>query len=154
MGPKKAKTKVPVAPIDDRPKAIAHLVADDGGHTHPVFSFSITDRSDREPWGWHMLTPEHALLLVTFIGNMGRNTWNQIRSETQDGHFKHHYMDVEQLCTKAQERLTKMQVADMGDQMFRFRLGPTERLWGFEFQGMFYAVWWDPHHEIYPTAKP
>lgn len=36
------------------------------------------------------------------------------------------------------------------DEMFRFRLGNLERLWGVIRDGVFYAIWWDPNHQVCP----
>jgi len=33
--------------------------------------------------------------------------------------------------------------------MFRFHVDNLERLWGFEIDGIFYVVWWDPAHKVY-----
>ncbi len=147
------KTTAKALQREAKPRTIAHLASDDGAHAHPVFSFSITDQSNAEEWGWHLLTPDQALTLVNFIGHIGRNTWAEVRSQIQDGHKKHHYQEVGSLCSAAQARITKMKLADMGDQIFRFRIGPVQRLWGFEVQGLFYAVWWDPEHRVHPTER-
>jgi hypothetical protein len=37
------------------------------------------------------------------------------------------------------------------DELFRFRLGNKPRLWGIIHEGVFFPVWWDPEHKIYPT---
>ena len=37
------------------------------------------------------------------------------------------------------------------DDLFRFRLGNKPRLWGVIHEGVFYPVWWDPEHKVYPT---
>lgn len=40
------------------------------------------------------------------------------------------------------------------DQMFRFRLGNMERLWGVisdEDPRVFYPIWWDPLHKVCPS---
>jgi hypothetical protein len=37
------------------------------------------------------------------------------------------------------------------DDVYRFRLSGERRLWGLRRQDTFYAIWWDPKHQVYPT---
>jgi hypothetical protein len=50
-------------------------------------------------------------------------------------------------------RLEEMGLADM-TKMSALRLGGESRLWGFRHdRSIFYIVWWDPRHEIWPSRK-
>lgn len=40
-----------------------------------------------------------------------------------------------------------------GDSLARFRLGGTQRLYGFLIDHEFHVLWWDPNHEIWPSSK-
>jgi hypothetical protein len=66
------------------------------------------------------------------------------------GHRLHHTQPRESLCTAAQNRLEELELEDLGD-LFRFREGATLRFWGYEIDGIFYALWWDPNHKVYET---
>jgi len=56
------------------------------------------------------------------------------------------------LDPSAQGDLRKRKLDEtFGDEMFRFRLGGTARLWGFRANRTFHVVWWDPLHKVYPT---
>jgi len=48
----------------------------------------------------------------------------------------------------SQQRLSQRQLD--GFDVFRFRLGNTERLWGFINEAVFYPAWRDPDHSVYP----
>jgi hypothetical protein len=39
------------------------------------------------------------------------------------------------------------------DELFRFRLGTMRRLWGIVDDEVFYPVWWDPDHKVYPQDR-
>jgi hypothetical protein len=39
------------------------------------------------------------------------------------------------------------------DDMFRFRLAGEKRLWGFRVGNVFYVLWWDASHRVYPTER-
>lgn len=84
---------------------------------------------------------------------MERLTWTQVRAQTTGGHRRHHPIPVERLCPEAQRRLQDLKL-DI-DELFRFRLSGSRRLWGAvdDEEGVFYAVWWDPDHQVYPVER-
>jgi hypothetical protein len=84
------------------------------------------------------------------------STWREIRD--QEAHSrrksdrKHKYVPRDHLTAKAQRRLEALELDDF-DELFRFRLGNTERLWGVlppDNPRVFYPIWWDPDHKICP----
>lgn len=136
----------------NRPKAEARYLDDRGSRIHPVFSFELADRNETAEWGWHLVDESNASRLVEMLRTWGSSTWNEIRAQTIDTHKRHHWQDIGSLYAAACERLQQLELEDFCDgQIFRFRDGPTKRLWGFEREGVFYALWWDPNHRVYPT---
>ncbi len=151
---RKARRKKPVAlavTADDRPKALGRLEGDEGQRLKPVFSFSITDRAYQGEWGWPLLTAAEAVVLVHFMCDMCALTWDEVRAQTASGHKRHHYHPVASVCADAQKRIEDLELDDMPVKMFRFRLTGEQRLWGWEENGVFHALWWDPNHRVYPT---
>ena len=51
-----------------------------------------------------------------------------------------------------QDRLAKYYERE-GDALARFRLGGTERLYGFLVGNEFHILWWDPNHEVWPSTR-
>jgi hypothetical protein len=141
--------------LQEVPKAIGKLFADDGANRRPIFSFALVDRDTKYDWGWHLLDDAGARSLVEFILQISQLTWNEIRSMTGSGnkaqHRKHHDQGISTLVTEAQECLSGPRYEEMGSEVFRFSLSPLCRLWGFEHRGTFYVVWWDPEHKVYPV---
>jgi hypothetical protein len=82
---------------------------------------------------------------------MAGTSWKNIREQASGGHRKHHYQPVTSLCSEARRRLRVLNLEDFDTRLFRFRDGVKGRLWGFERDGIFYALWWDPNHRVYPT---
>jgi hypothetical protein len=86
---------------------------------------------------------------------MERLSWTEVRAMMAHGQRrgdnKHKFIPIEHLCGDAQRRLVELQLDDF-DQLFRFRLGNMERLWGVVEGGVFYPVWWDPQHKVCPSA--
>lgn len=149
-GPKTASAPFPISP--NRPKALASLIGDDGRHAQPVFSFALIDRHYEGQWGWHRMSHADARRLHEFLWDMGVLTWEEIRRQTSGGHKKHHPHPIERFCKEAQDRITQRGHDDIATSMFRFRLDGTTRLWGYDLgDGLFYVIWWDPDHKVYPT---
>ncbi|MBO3743617.1 hypothetical protein [Actinoplanes flavus] len=52
---------------------------------------------------------------------------------------------------EAQERIAQLRLDEVfGDEIFRFRVANRRRLWGFIAAGVFYILWWDAEHLVYP----
>lgn len=144
------KASINPAPGPLVPKALSNYLGDDGSHKHPVFSLSLVDRAYDGDWGWK-LTDADSHRLLRLLCDMAAISWNAVRAQTAGGHKRHHYQPVTSLCSPARRRLRELELQDFDDRMFRFRDGATGRLWGFERDGIFYVVWWDPNHRVYPT---
>ena len=88
------------------------------------------------------------------MDEMGRLTWSEILSQTiggKDRHRKHHSQTWDSLCGEAQERWLEIERTE--EELFRFRVGGRERIWGVRQGATFFVVWWDAEHQIYPTEK-
>jgi hypothetical protein len=138
------------SPADRRPRALARVVAESGEHLRPVFSFAKIDRAYEGEWGWNMLREEDDVF--GFLCTLSASSWHELRAMASAGHRMHHWQPIGSLVKAAQDRLVELMWDDQ-DEMFRFRQGATARLWGFEIDGVFYVIWWDPHHRVYP-AEP
>ncbi len=101
------------------------------------------------------LSGDHAVKLIKFLAEMTKLTWSQVWAQETGGrnrHKKHHVQAVDTLCKEAQDRFATLRLGEtFGEDMFRFRLDSGGRLWGCVRDGVFYPVWWDPDHEVYPT---
>lgn len=61
--------------------------------------------------------------------------------------------DVDGIPTaRARERLDEIGLADM-TKISVLRLTGEKRLYGFRDANVFYVVWWDPLHQIWPSHK-
>lgn len=145
----KAASRTTIPPLI--PKAISNYVRDDGTHLHPVFSFAMADDAQGCEWGWHLLDGGDADSLVKFMREMARLPWSEIVAAKASGRRRHHSQPITSLPSACRRRLRELELEDLDEEIFRFRLGGTERLWGFLQNGVFYALWWDPNHRVYPT---
>lgn len=128
-------------------------VASSPSHDLPVVSFQYADReAEKNPWPW----PEGDALgeMIHFLCGISTTTWHELRNQMwggKDRHRKHHGMAFDVVCEQAQQRLAKSKLDEVFDEFFRFRLDGKTRLWGFERSGVFYLLWWDPDHSVYPV---
>ncbi len=117
----------------------------------PVFSFRHVDRASENRWVFRPSEAD-ALQLLTFLCEIERLTWREIESQSSGGHRKHHSQALDTIVREAQRDAERAGLGEIfGDTMFRFRLGSRKRLWGFREESVFYVVWWDPNHKVYPT---
>ena len=124
---------------------------------HPLWRLQLLDQEYDGDWSWQKIDGPTTLKIVNLLTAMERLTWLQVRSLMTGGRDRrgalHKSIPVGHLCTPAQQRLSELGLDDL-DEMFRFRLGNMERLWGVivnEGPLVFYPVWWDPDHKICPS---
>jgi hypothetical protein len=152
--PKQAPRRSP-GPAKERPRCL-HGIDDEPGNGHPVWRLALLDLEHDDEWSWSIR--EGALRkIITFLRDMEHLTWKEIRNQQTGGHrrrgAKHKFIPAAHLCPAAQRRLLDLQL-DEFDELFRFRLGNLERLWGVTYGDVFYPVWWDPEHKVCPGQDP
>jgi hypothetical protein len=157
MSPKKPKTGTPtrIPSGAKRPKVDEKVArGPDAGEHKVTFSFHYADHGHSGAWSW--VSGAEAEELVAFLCDIGSLTWNEIKSHMynnkRESHRKHHSQPVSSLCSEAQDRIGQLRLDEVfGEEIFRFRIGAKKRLWGFIAAGVFYILWWDGPHKVYPT---
>jgi hypothetical protein len=93
--------------------------------------------------------------ISTFLNSLTSNKWFEVLSFTTGGenrHYCNHYQEITTIDHDAIKRWKDIGLEEY-DTAFRFRLSSKKRIWGYKQKGIFYLVWWDPTHEIYPVEK-
>lgn len=121
---------------------------------HPLWRVSFLDLDHMGGWSWR-IDEEGLRKILKFLSDMERLTWTEVRaqiaaSKKRSG-AKHKFIPSVNLCALARRRLTELELDDF-EQVFRFRLGNMERLWGMFHEGVFYPIWWDPAHKVCPSG--
>ncbi|WP_019564360.1 hypothetical protein [Agrobacterium sp. 10MFCol1.1] len=123
--------------------------------------YRIHEHADREgAWSWgeqrnwchSSYGPDNACVVRATMIAMSGLHWHEIMSQTTGGndrHKKHHAQSWDTLCPEAQERW--MEIERVEEELFRFRTGGKQRIWGFRTGHVFNMVWWDAEHKIYPV---
>jgi hypothetical protein len=106
-------------------------------------------------WTWD-ISPDELKTLLEFLSDLSQLEWSEIEaSQTGSGrnrHCKHHAQPITSLCHPAQVRLAQV-LDESYSELFRFRYGGTERIWGVRDRAIFYPIWLDLKHQVYPTEK-
>lgn len=152
--PQKGKSKQIRAPAPPQRKEMPRPllgITDTPAGAHPSWRLSLLDMEYEGRWSWNI---DLATLreITRFLSTMERLTWAEVRAQTTGRHRRHHPIPLDRLCPEAQRRLQDLEL-DEFDDLFRFRIGGRPRLWGVLHpdDNVFYAIWWDPDHQVYPT---
>lgn len=113
----------------------------------PRWRFHFADTAYDQAWSWNKLGKKIGRLF-TFMKEMEQLSWLAIMNMRGGKRGYHHFQPIDSLCKEAQERLCVLDLDDL-DELFRFRLGSGERLWGVKQQEDFFLLWWDPDHKVY-----
>lgn len=130
--------------------------ADSWMDARPAWGFSILDHAHSGKWSWGINQPD-VMKIMEFLAAAEKRTWKEIRRDMAGGNRrrgeKHKFIPLSSVCKEAQDRLAELELDDQ-DNLFRFRLSGTERLWGVLLPDdhMFYILWWDPDHQVCPSA--
>ena len=101
------------------------------------------------PFGFQDVTESDALRLAEKPTSIERQTWHEIFSSNRK---RNHLNRVEGFSPKAQKRLRELG-RDEFLELHSIRLTGTGRLYGVLRGGVFYIIWWDRDHLVYPSRK-
>ncbi|WP_017306277.1 hypothetical protein [Spirulina subsalsa] len=114
------------------------------------WAFSSMDCGDN--FGWDKATYDDLKEIRDVLWNLETMTWNEI---FLDAKKQHHSCDVDFKAKKpssiACKRLKEINMDDQ-DKLWSIRLSSKKRLWGILDRGVFYILWWDPNHQVYPST--
>jgi hypothetical protein len=98
-------------------------------------------------WGWRNIPADQVPSLLQKLCDCERLTLGELmqrKGTTQ--------IAVEDLPTDAQKRLVEIKQDDV-DAIWHLRLGGKLRVWGIVDRSIFYFLWYDPEHTVYPSTK-
>lgn len=124
--------------------------------SRPSWRFSLADTATDSPWVWGGFDEACAVKIFKLAVEMEKLAWHEIQSQNTGGArggLRNKAIPVENLSSEAQNRLVALNLDDV-DELFRFRLGNLERLWGIRLGDpwVFYPLWWDPNHQVCPSV--
>ncbi len=81
-------------------------------------------------------------------------TWGEVTSGSggRTAGTNSHAVPVQNLARKARKRLVEIKQDDL-DELFSLRIGGRKRVFGIRDDPTFHILWYDPHHEVYPSKS-
>lgn len=112
--------------------------------SNPSWSFKKCDLENQK---WSLKKSDIFTDIIPKLISFERRKWGDIISDN----YHNHWISYEDLSKEAQERLNELNL--YYDALFSLRLTNTLRLFGYIENGVFYIIWYDPHHEVCISAK-
>jgi hypothetical protein len=100
-------------------------------------------------YGWQNIDAATLRTIHEKLSNFESMTWREILLDSKK---QNHTVPVQNLCKEARDRLIELNLDDI-DEITSLRLSGTQRIWGILDQGVMELLWWDPHHQVYPSTK-
>lgn len=100
------------------------------------------------PFGWHRITGVKIAEVSAKLKSFETMLWSAILVTAKK---QNHTIPVENLSKPAKQRLVDIKLDDR-DELISLRLSNRERIWGFLEGSTFHLVWWDPEHQVCPSA--
>lgn len=142
MGKKKVKVKKGHIPKSEK-KPRKDPSIKNPLNENPAWHVSILEENG--PWGWRSI--DEVLFfgqILPKIRNLESMFWKDILGR------QNHEVPVSQISADAQKRLTELNLDD-AEMLVSLRLTGTQRIWGIRVGSVLRILWWDPHHQVYPT---
>lgn len=139
---KKIPAQVAPTSKEKRPFKGAPTAEDSSGKLS--WRFSLVDLEG--PYGWASATSDHLQDAHAKLAAFEESSWQQLAGR------KHHRIDVAALCATARRRLEEIE-HDEVDSLYTLHLNGLQRVWGIVWDDVYYLLWWDPNHTVYPVEK-
>lgn len=108
--------------------------------------FGIADLDG--PWGWKSVDYETLWnRIYQRIKNFESMTWGEILRDRK----RNHYIKPTNVIPEARRRLEELNLDDQTN-LLSLTVSGTERVWGVRDRHIFKVLWWDPDHQICPSA--
>lgn len=150
----------PRSEYEPSPRKIAGHTINPDSFMQMRMEYRLLDAADRDgswSWGEHRdwcdpdIGSNNACIVRSTMISMSGLYWHEIIAQTTGSRRrrkKHHSHSFSDIDDEAQTRW--LEIGRLEDELFRFRTGGQERIWGFRTGHTFWVVWWDAKHRIYP----
>ena len=117
----------------------------------PIWSFKLMDK-DHPKWSLKVQKNLYEDIILKLKDYEGL-TWAEIMQASggRSHGTNNHYEPIDELCKEARDRIVNLGIYT--DSVFSLRCGGKKRLYGTFDSGVFFIIWFDSEHEIYPVKK-
>ncbi len=127
------------------PKVAVYLGPPNVEHRHMAWRFSNADIDG--PFTCSQLDHEEHNCLWDRLRAFEKMNVAELRN---DGSF--HEIPIQKISPMARRRLRDIGLDDQ-ETLYSFRMMAACRLWCMKHENLFSILWWDKHHQVYPTKK-
>lgn len=111
----------------------------------PLWRFQLVDHDG--PWGFDQIAPDSTVGLLRKLANFESMTIGELFFRGDEPGKSY---EVDQMPSRVAARLVEIE-RDDETRLSRLRLDGACRLYGILREHVFYVLWWDPQHEVYPS---
>jgi hypothetical protein len=118
----------------------------------PSWSFSRC-HFDHPRWGLEKHSGK-LLAIIQFFSGLEGQRWGDVLTSTagRGGNTRNHMIPTDRFSNDIQEMIMDRKL-HVFDNLYSLAMSNMERLYGVIIDGVFFLVWYDPKHEIYPVGK-
>lgn len=96
--------------------------------------------------GWHNLDSKDLILdIICKLKQFEKLKWSEIKNLQSC-----HTLPIEKIDTYARKVWKKSNLEEFNDQLFQIRISKANRVFGIIEKNIFYLLWNDPNHKVYP----
>jgi hypothetical protein len=147
----KGQKKLPALPPPSvgkgTPRTVRQLPSTTRYDDAPYFVVRWSMADLESTWCISKISPDHHVDLVRRIGQLEKSTATEV---FDGGTGKDYSLDDGLPNSQANQRLRALNLDDW-DRISRISLAGKPRLYGLRRGHEFFALWWDPKHEIWPS---
>ena len=143
---KKIRTKKPIQNSEVTVQNSRYVVGDD------IFSWNFSQFDGNSDWGFAAFKREHIDVVMKMVTHFESVGWNAIQRKK-----KSHGVDVKNSKPALKAWSAYCSGNNVSDakppKLFSLRIDSTKRLYGIRDGGIFNVIWYDPHHDLFPSHK-
>lgn len=147
-GVPRAKAKSPVVGETRRDRTAQPAPPDGRGNEPICYRFAMVDTGG--PWGFDKLDGPAFVEIADTLKSFETMTMNELFSGEHGQVYS--LADLRRVNPEAYRRIVRLGREDF-EEVGRLRLGGKKRLHGYRRRNVFYLLWWDPRHEVFPSRK-
>jgi len=91
---------------------------------------------------------------ISYLRGIESQKWGEILTDTsgRKNNTRNHGIAIDTLCLEAQTRASELKL-DEFEMLISIAISSRARIWGILLDSVFFIVWFDPRHEVYPTSR-
>ena len=113
----------------------------------------LNENSKEKTLDWNDKDGMHVAKIMKCMKELERRGWKEL---INDDKKNHHFIPVERMCSKARSRWKEIYWEKRrfdATSLFSLKIDKKKRLFGVRDGGVFIVIWYDPYHQICPSAK-